>query len=70
MEKAVAERLILENHMDLFSKESSQEDRKNGGLNCELTMPRGYHFLFLPYALVVRKDLETSKDLISNMNER
>ena len=69
LEKAVAERLIFENHIDLFrGEEKNHQDSSGRGLTCQLTIPRGYHFLYLPYALVVRKG--ASRDFIPYLNQR
>ena len=48
--------------------EQTKDSDNSDGLTCQLTIPRGYHFLYLPYALVVRKG--ASKDLIPYLNQR
>ena len=65
IEKVVAERIILQDHLSVLQNGSK---KSNDNLSCRLTIPRGYQFLYLPYGLVVRKS--ASPKLLEFLNKR
>ena len=82
VEKAVAERLIFEKHLKTYHhnnaslhNKSREEDNNEFSVTrptsaCPLTMPANYHFLYLPYGLVVAKKALLKDQLIAFMNQR